>query len=269
MKKVLMPVKTGASATAVPAKKAMRSDGVEARNRLLDAALALFAEKGFVKTSTREIALTAQVNIASISYYFGDKEGLYRAVFADPRSNPSVDPADLNGEGVSLEQAVTGLLQSFVEPLKQGHKMQQCMKLHFREMLEPTGVWQEEIDTNIKPAHTALVAALARHLQVEREDDDLHRLAFALSSLGMMLHVGADVYTAICPQLISTPQALDTYCDRLVGYAMSLVAAEGARRAAVASAAVPPKPKKPRSTSARVQTHLAEKPTPTPRKPRK
>ena len=55
--------------------KAMRSDGVEARNRLLDAALALFAEKGFAKTSTREIAQAAQTNIASISYYFGDKAG--------------------------------------------------------------------------------------------------------------------------------------------------------------------------------------------------
>ena len=55
--------------------KPLRSDGVEARNRLLDAALALFAEKGFAKTSTREIAAAAQVNIASISYYFGDKEG--------------------------------------------------------------------------------------------------------------------------------------------------------------------------------------------------
>ncbi|MBK9574006.1 MAG: TetR family transcriptional regulator [Rhodoferax sp.] len=55
--------------------KTLRSDGVEARNRLLDAALEPFAEKGYSKTSTREIASAAQVNIASISYYFRDKAG--------------------------------------------------------------------------------------------------------------------------------------------------------------------------------------------------
>ncbi|QDL56819.1 TetR/AcrR family transcriptional regulator [Rhodoferax aquaticus] len=215
---------------AVPA-KAMRSDGLEARNRLLDAALALFAEKGFAKTSTREIALAAQVNIASISYYFGDKEGLYRAVFADPRSNPNIDPADLDGPHIGLEQALSIILRSFVEPMKQGHLMQQCMKLHFREMLEPTGVWQEEIDTNIKPAHAALVAALGRHLGVVGVDDDLHRLAFAISSLGMMLHVGSDVYSAICPQLVNSHAAIDLYSERLTAYAMALVEAEAKRRA--------------------------------------
>lgn len=51
--------------------KELRIDGQETRTRLLDAALALFAEQGFAKTSTREIALAAQVNISAISYYFG------------------------------------------------------------------------------------------------------------------------------------------------------------------------------------------------------
>src|SRR5947199_294238 len=114
--------------------KALRSDGMEARNRLLDAALALFAEKGFSKTSTREIALAAHVNIASISYYFGDKAGLYRAVFTDPRSNPGVAPESIDDATQSLPWSVTNLLRSFVEPLKQDHLIQQCMKLHFREM---------------------------------------------------------------------------------------------------------------------------------------
>ena len=36
-----------------------RADGVEARARLLRAALKLFAQKGFAKTSTREIAQAA------------------------------------------------------------------------------------------------------------------------------------------------------------------------------------------------------------------
>lgn len=217
-----------------PPAKILRSDGVEARNRLLDAALALFAEKGFAKTSTREIAQAAQVNIASISYYFGDKAGLYRAVFTDPRCNPNVSPESIADAGISLPQALQRLMGSFLKPLKQGDLTQHCMKLHFREMLEPTGVWQDEIDANIKPAHAALVSVLCRHLGLAQADDDIHTLAFSISGLGVMLHIGCDVITTIRPQLVASHAALDRYCDRLVTYAIALTEAEGRRRAALA-----------------------------------
>ena len=191
----------------------------------------MFAEKGFAKTSTREIALAAQINIASISYYFGDKAGLYKAVFTDPRSNPTVPPDQIDNPNHPLEWALGNLMRSFVEPLKRGDLIQQCMKLHFREMLEPTGVWQEEVDGHIKPAHNALVTALCRQVGVAQPDDEIHRLAMAISGLGVMLHICTDVTNAVCPALIASHAALDIYCDRLVDYAMALTAAEAQRRA--------------------------------------
>jgi AcrR family transcriptional regulator len=54
--------------------------GEEARRRILDAALELFSINGFEGTSTRSIAEAACVNLPAIQYYFGSKEGLYRAV---------------------------------------------------------------------------------------------------------------------------------------------------------------------------------------------
>lgn len=47
------------------------------RNRILKVANELFADKGFEGTSIRDIAKEAHVNIAMVSYYFGNKEGLY------------------------------------------------------------------------------------------------------------------------------------------------------------------------------------------------
>jgi AcrR family transcriptional regulator len=217
-----------------PPAKILRSDGVEARNRLIDAALALFAEKGFAKTSTREIAQAAQINIASISYYFGDKAGLYRAVFTDPRCNPHVAMEPDEQGPVDLPQALGHLFRGFVEPLKQDHLVQQYMKLHFREMLEPTGVWQDEVNNHIKPTHAAMVKVLCRHLGASRADDEIHRLAFSISGLGVMLHIGNDIIAAIRPALIASSAALDVYCDRLVAYAMAMVDAEARQRAPAA-----------------------------------
>ncbi len=54
--------------------------GEETRGRILEAALELFAASGFEGASTRTIAERAGVNLPAIQYYFGSKEGLYRAV---------------------------------------------------------------------------------------------------------------------------------------------------------------------------------------------
>jgi TetR/AcrR family transcriptional regulator len=49
------------------------------KDRLLDAAIELFAEYGYDKVSIRQIAEKAQANSAMISYYFGSKQQLYQA----------------------------------------------------------------------------------------------------------------------------------------------------------------------------------------------
>ena len=49
-----------------------------AKNRILLAAGRIFADKGFRCSTVREICDAADVNIASVNYYFGDKKNLYQ-----------------------------------------------------------------------------------------------------------------------------------------------------------------------------------------------
>lgn len=229
------PVEAAPQVGVVVVPKPLRSDGLEARNRLLDAALVLFADQGFAKTSTRDIAQAAQANLASIRYYFGDKAGLYRAIFNDPRTNPRGDPALINVPGQSLADALQVYLSEFILPLLNGLPSQSSMKLHFREMLEPTGLWDAEINNHVRPAQEALVAVLCRHLGVTQADEHVYRLSFSIAGLGMVLHVGCDVIQLMQPQLIATPAAIGRYGDYLVQAALALVEAEARRRAAPAA----------------------------------
>lgn len=229
------PDPAAASVPATPVSLAaetrlQRAAGIEARQHLLLTALRLFSEKGFAKTSTRAIALAAGVNIASISYYFGDKAGLYRAIFDEPLGSPKEDVLLYDQQHFTLRQSLAGLIGSFLEPMKQGELVQQCMRLHFREMLEPTGVWAQEIDQGIKPAHAALVAMLGRHLGITRADDDLHRLAFSIAGLAMHLYMTRDVVQAIRPSLLRGAKSIDTWAAQLVDQAEAMVALEAARR---------------------------------------
>lgn len=217
--------------------RAPRPDGVEARERLLHAALALFAAKGFAKTSTREIARAAGANIAAISYYFGDKAGLYAATFTEPMGGNMPDLIALyDAPGVPIAESLRIFMTGYLEPLKHGDIVRQCMRLHLRELLEPTGQWASELERDVQAPHAALVRVLCRQLQLEAPDDDVQRLAFAITGLATQLFVMRDVVDVLVPPLMASSVQIDTWADRLVGYALALVANETDRRQAGSAA---------------------------------
>lgn len=201
-------------------------DASDSRARLLDAALRLFAEHGFAKTSIRQIAEAASVNTALISYYFGDKKGLYRATFTEPMGSPIAVEAWPS----TLDAFIEVLVHSFMQPLLQGAQVELCMRLHFREMLDPTGLWERELECEIKPAHAALVQLLCKELGLAGPDDDVHRLALAIPALALHYYVGRDVVQAVCPGLSDTAEALAQTTARLVDFARDMVAGERKRR---------------------------------------
>jgi AcrR family transcriptional regulator len=205
------------------------SPGEDARTRLLHSGLRLFAQQGFSKTSTRELAEDAGVNVASISYYFGDKAGLYRAVFFEPMGAPQGGGRD-DWLGLSLPRALAALFAELLEPLRQGDTARLCMKLHFREMLEPTGLWEQQVAQGFKPMHDALLAVLCRHFAIEQADEELQRLAVCICGLGVHLHVGHDVIDQLAPRLNEGSDALDRWSQRLVMYAQAMIDAERRRR---------------------------------------
>jgi AcrR family transcriptional regulator len=212
----------GDDAAAAPAE--------DARARLLLSGLRLFAQQGYTKTSTRELAEAAQVNVAAISYYFGDKAGLYRAVFFEPMVEPEDEIARINAPGQCLLKTMCSFFETFMAPLRHGDAARLCMKLRFREMLEPTGLWDEEIARGIKPLHDAMVALLARQLGLKQPDLELHRLVISLAGLGVHVHVGRDIADQLAPGLNSQPDSVDVWVERLSEYAMAMVQAEAARR---------------------------------------
>ena len=67
---------------------------VATKDRILDAAEALFMEHGFEATSLRSITAAAGVNLAAVNYHFGSKEELFQAVLTrrlDPMNRERLD----------------------------------------------------------------------------------------------------------------------------------------------------------------------------------
>lgn len=223
-------------------RRSFRRDGQASRERIVQTALRLFASQGFARTSTRQIAQAANVNVAAIHYHFGDKAALYRAAFMGPDAAclAHQNAAQFDQPGTTLEQAMHRLFSDFLAPLGLGEEVQWMLKLHFRELVEPTGLWQEEIDNEFKPMHAALASLLCRELDCPQPDDDVHRLAFATLGMAVNFFVAHDVIGQITPQLLRDARAVQQLADRLATYTCDLIRAEAARRRARAAAAAPP-----------------------------
>jgi len=206
-----------------------------ARARLVRAGLRLFAQQGFAATTTRELAQAAGVNVAAISYYFGDKAGLYRAVYFEPLGEIADGIAAFSAAPLNLDDALRAYYAQFLNPLTEGEDGLQCVKLRLREMIEPTGLWDQEVNEGIRPMHQAMVARLCRHLGLAEPDDELHRLVVCLAALGVHLHLGRDVTDAVAPQLNQAPDAAERWADCLLRQGLAMVAMEQQRRAALAS----------------------------------
>jgi AcrR family transcriptional regulator len=207
------------AATARPGDIAQPKAQAEAaltRQRILDAALELFSHGGYDKVSVRDIALAAQVNVASISYYFGGKPGLYRAALTEPLGSARGDIPLFDQPHFSLREALEGLYRSLLEP----------------HIADPTGAWTEQVQNDFRPAHEALVRVLQRHLQLPRVDDDLLYLSMAIAGLAVHLHLSRDVAEALRPGLLADETAVRRWGARLVEQATALVQAEAVRRGA-------------------------------------
>ena len=113
----------------------------DTRERLLDAATAEFAERGYRGVRIREIVARAGTNLAAINYHFGGKEALYsavlehharRALTAHP-THAAVGAANLTAMQ-RLELFISGLLMRVLDD----DPAAMFTRLIAREMLDPT-----------------------------------------------------------------------------------------------------------------------------------
>ena len=139
-------IETQASGRGRPA---LQARGEDTRRRILVAALDLFAAHGYEGASTRQIAEGAGVNLPAIQYYFGNKEGLYRAIIEDivadterhmaevlPRVRAALeDPAAASPE---LTELLCQTLEAFVTVVTSGPQVDSRRLIFARAEVEET-----------------------------------------------------------------------------------------------------------------------------------
>ncbi|MER5649875.1 TetR family transcriptional regulator [Streptosporangium sp. NPDC002524] len=93
--------------------------GAESRQRVLEAARALFREHGYGGTTMRAVAAEAEVDPAMVFYFFGTKQGLFGAALEVPEQVPSAIESVFTG---GLDDIGARMVRTLVENLDKSHR---------------------------------------------------------------------------------------------------------------------------------------------------
>jgi TetR/AcrR family transcriptional regulator, regulator of cefoperazone and chloramphenicol sensitivity len=132
---------------------AIRKDGVQSSEKLLKAAMAVFAEKGYKKTTIAQICKRAGCNVAAVNYHFRSKNKLYAVVWKNAFEEAmKIHPP--NGDlppDAPAEKKLHALISSHLHRILDDGRLGCSGQILLREMAEPTEAIQQIFHDTIAP----------------------------------------------------------------------------------------------------------------------
>ena len=176
--------------------------GAATRAQIVAAALKVFAEEGYARASTRQIARAAGVNPPALQYYFDSKDGLHEACAAfivesaDSVLRPAMQAAEaaLHTLPSQAVEALCDVLDALLDASLSARRSPDGARFSARVQAEQAGpaypLIRERLIAPIQALATRLVAvAISREMA---EDETRLRAAMVLSQVSAFhIHSGS------------------------------------------------------------------------------
>ena len=102
----------------------------ETRTRILEAALAVFRERGFERSTMREIATTAEVAVGAAYYYFESKDAIVMAFYERSQSQMRPEIEALLDKSKTLEARLRAIISTKFECFGPNRKLLGALSAH-------------------------------------------------------------------------------------------------------------------------------------------
>jgi AcrR family transcriptional regulator len=123
------------------------------RERIIKAAVQLFAQKGYDGASIRTIVAKARANQAAINYHFAGKDGLYRAVLTEAfRALTEHQVAEAESlKTASREEALRQFVRRQLRPLATRDELSRYIQIFNWETVRPSAVFRKFLSEEAAP----------------------------------------------------------------------------------------------------------------------
>jgi len=155
------------------------------RKQILDASLRLFSEKGFARTSVRDIARGAGITDAAIYYHFSSKRDLFEALFEERGITSAL--SDLENVTITeqpLEETLVGIALAAQEILQRNKDF---MKVLLSEAMSEDPVATEDyrlITERWRNAEARILREFVRRGELPEIDVDMVARQLVVLSVG-------------------------------------------------------------------------------------
>ncbi len=164
--------------------------GDTTRDRILQVAGPLFAERGFEEVTVREICVRARANVAAVNYYFGGKEQLYVETLSQVCARrPDEQIVRQWPPGTPVAQKLRHYIRSVLQHLLGGSAESWEVRLMMREIIKPTEAGREFLREHFRRGFEHLLEILDEILPPDMPQHRRHQTA--LSILGQCVYYRA------------------------------------------------------------------------------
>jgi AcrR family transcriptional regulator len=193
----------------------------DTRLRVLESACRAFAAKGYRDTTIQEICDGAGANVASVNYYFGNKEKLYWAVWGHAMSiTRAAHPVDWDA-GRSPDERIRDLIRARILAIFDRRPGGWMPRIVQREMADPTDMTPSLLKTFMKPMRLKLEAVVRETLGAKADDFQVRSCAFSVMSQFVFLNVGRRARLRLFGRETPTKRQLDRLIRQAQEFALA------------------------------------------------
>jgi AcrR family transcriptional regulator len=208
--------------------KPSREHDTDARDRLLTAATAICAERGFKNASVRMICERAGANLAMVNYYFGSKDELYLAVIRRASELGFVEqlipPSD---SGLSPRQRLHYMVRQLLASLLLDGEKSDVAKLITWEQVDPTPALAVIVDTLARPMHQAMCALVAELAARPLSETEVRMHTLSVLSQIVFYGHSRPLNELLVPQLRYDEASIETLATHITAFSLRGIGVPG------------------------------------------
>jgi len=204
----------------------------ETRQRLLQAAVMLFADRGYKNTSVREICELAGANVSSINYHFRDKLGLYQeviAMVADAMDRTKQEALDAAAGGTP-EKRLRDYIRHMVRRVM-GEEKNWLVDLIGREMAQPSPAFGLIVEKGILPSGRRLAQLVSDVSGVPAGDPRTQFCAGMVHAQCFFFSGAKPVLKYMDPKLEITAEYVDAIARQIAEFSLAGIRALASKNA--------------------------------------